>query len=488
VKYIPYPYQNIAVAHAVEFLQNATPGQRQLYAAPTGSGKSVVELLVQRALGPTCYIISPREEIIYGMLEKLEKTDVDPESIGLFTPIRLRNLLLKGEVRHPTHIILDETHHESAETWQQLDLLSGLAPAVGYTATPFRGSPKSTRDFLERWGEPIWLLTYQEACANKIISNPSFEMLPLVDDDIIDVQGGDFSITSIDSATVDRLGDMAEHARKWYNTTWDRPTIFALPSSNACVRLQQEMLKRGLPCAVVSANTSKSERRPIFEAVTSRILALLHINIVSEGVDLPLRRLVDLAPTLSPVKWAQQLGRITRPTTEQPEYICTNRNLLRHSYILEGAVPVSALAKAEAAFPQSERAHSRALGLEAIGRFKPQPVKTLSGVNVHIYALSAVSNGVVIEFCCIVHPQQQPLWASKINMIKDGKREYGSWRECPAPADVRGFASSPPKQLSEKQEAWWKKSAARYGLDPSQEVTRKNFQVLPVLSDIGKRV
>jgi hypothetical protein len=218
------------------------------------------------------------------------------------------------------------------------------------------------------------------------------------------------------------------------------------------------------------------------------VLALLHINIVSEGVDLPLRRLVDLSPTMSPVKWAQQLGRITRPTKEQPEYVCTNRNLLRHAYILGTVIPSSAAAAAERAFPRTERAHARVLGLEAIGRFKPASTRLLSGAYVYTYSLSVVAGVIVVEYCALVHPTADPVWASRVNGEVDGKRTYGRWVQCDPPVDLKGFASKAPSQPSEKQLNWWKRSAARHGLDPEQTVDRKSFTALPVLSDLGLRL
>lgn len=489
MKFPPRPFQICGANHGEKFLRGADAGQKQLYAAPTGVGKSVVERLVQERMGPECWIVSPREEILAGIMDKAELTG-DPMAHSMATPIVLRNRLLEGRIRHPKYLIIDESHHHNAETYQQLDLLTGLAPAIGYTATPYRGTPRGTREFLERWGPPIWLITYLEAVNEGFISMPRFTMLPLVDDDIVDVKGGEFDVTSINAATVDRLGDMAEHCRRWYNGKWDKATIMAMPSSSACIRMQQELGTRGIPAAIVSAETPRGDRYSIFEAVEAGITALLHINVVSEGVDLKLRRLIDMSPTLSPVKWLQHLGRITRPTDEPPEYICTNRNILRHAYILEGVLPPASVLEAQAAFPQSERTGvSRVLGLEAIGRFKPVGIKLLSGLTAHIYAISIPVGPLVVEYCVLVHPTKEAIWATKVNGVKeDGTRAWGSWRRCEAPADVSGFGSIAPKALSEKQMSWWQRSAARYGLDPTQEVSRKNFQALPVLADTGVRL
>jgi hypothetical protein len=339
------------------------------------------------------------------------------------------------------------------------------------------------------------VITYEEACAEGIISNPNFLTVPLVDDDIVEVgAGGEFNVTSIESSTVDRLGDAADHIAHYYvqagaDSHWDMPTMIALPGTATTVRMHQELLKRGLPCAYVTGATPKEERWQIFRAVEAGILALLHINVVSEGVDLKIRRLVDLSPTMSPVRWTQQLGRITRPWDRTPQYVCMNRNLMRHAYILDGAVPTKSLVEAEKAFPPTTRASVRALGLEAIGRFKPTKFQLADGLTCHMYNLKVPLNRVIVEYVCVVHPRRAPQWFSKVNEVKDdGSRDWGQWRESPAPADLRGFGSVGEKEISPKQKAWWERSAVHFGLDPTQKVDKKNFPILPVLVATGVRL
>lgn len=491
-----YPCQEVAIGHAVEFIKAAKPGDKQMYAAPTGIGKSVVQLHVQKRLNECMpgahWIATPRDEIIAGMIDKLglpKGTDAFPLHIS--TPTILRNRMLRGELpEFPASLTFDEGHHHNAETYQQLTLLTGYCPSLAYTATPYRGSPASTRQLREFWGDPLWIISYAEAFAEGYIKLPTFTTLPLVDDDVVSINGGEFSIESIEGATMDRLSDLAEHSKQWYNTTgWDKPTIYSLSSKLLCNRLNQELGQRGLPTIVVTAESTPADRELAFDACEKGIVAILQINVVSEGVDLRLRRLVDLAPTMSPVKWMQQIGRIMRPTTDQPEYIATNRNLMRHSYALEGCVPVAAISEATKLWPDSERSNVRAIGLEAIGRFKPATVKLRSGVNCHIYSISTVTGGKVVEYSCVVHPCSDPIWCTKVN-TRDaaGNRSWGSWQKCPAPESLTGFASVPPADLTPKQRAWWNRSAAGMGLDEKQEVTRKNFVILPVLTNIGVRL
>ena len=65
------PCQEAAVQDALAFLASAKPGDKKLYAAPTGSGKSIIELAVQRQ-APYAWLVTPKVEIIMGMMNKLD--------------------------------------------------------------------------------------------------------------------------------------------------------------------------------------------------------------------------------------------------------------------------------------------------------------------------------------------------------------------------------------------------------------------------------
>jgi superfamily II DNA or RNA helicase/cytochrome c5 len=505
-------YQSIAVDFALDWFGGAGPSARLLMAAPTGTGKSVIELEIQRAaddmLGGETWIVTPRLEIVEGLLDKLGIV-VPPSEAELIrwgaihhitTPIRLRNELMKGNMRAPARLILDESHHDLAETWQQIHLLS-QAPAVGFTASPYRGTPKGTAAMREIWGEPHWILTLPQAIDRGVLSLPDCRIWPLVDDDEIEVANGELVASQVTSAVMSQIEFVAGLARSNWRTemdwarkeAWDRPTMFTVPSVECAVALHTWLNRRGMPAHVVTGETSRIGRREAFNACVQRRSALVQINVVSEGVDLPIRRLVDLAPCLSPVRWIQQLGRIARPVSAgeaAPEYICTNRNLLRHAYLLEGCLPPKIIAQAQKKFGTGKRTVSRAFGLEAIGRLKGAELPCLDGTIATCYAVSAMEGTARREYFVILHPcKEEATWATRVNVGAAGEeRQYGRWQRCEAPSELCGFASIPPAPLSEKQAAWWKRSARRCGLDNTAEVTRKNFQALPVLLDIGGRV
>ena len=491
-----YSFQTAAVDDAVAFLRGAAAGERRLYASPTGTGKSYMELAVQAAV-EGAWIVTPSELIGFDMLRKRGETEPTTRKMHaarICTPIVLRNRLLYGEWEAPTALVIDEAHHHSAETYQTLDLLCGMAPAVGFTATPYRGTPRQTAKFRQAWGEPTWVVTYPEAIAEGVLSMPGCRVVPLVDDDVVRVVNGQFEVESIEDATRGRLGDAARLLLdRWGGSQWDRPTMVSLPT-RALAREYVAAAARESDARyeIVDGDTPSTERQRIFADLVARRLALVQIQVVSEGVDLPIRRLLDLHPMISPVEWLQSFGRITRPSNAAPEYICCNRNLMRHAYLLEGCLPPSTVAEGDKLFGgPSKRLGSRGLGLETLGRFAGVEIPFRDGTTGVCYVVSSCEGATTRQYCCIVHPMRaEPLWATRINQRTDDpmKPHYGRWARCEPPDDLTGFASSPPSPLTDKQKAWWAKDAAKRGLDPDAKVTRKNFTVLPVLTDLRAKI
>jgi superfamily II DNA or RNA helicase len=64
----PHDYQTLAVEDALAWFASAGPSARRLYASPTGTGKSVMMLALQAELGEGAWIVTPRLEIVAGML------------------------------------------------------------------------------------------------------------------------------------------------------------------------------------------------------------------------------------------------------------------------------------------------------------------------------------------------------------------------------------------------------------------------------------
>ena len=452
--------------------------RRLLLAAPTGAGKSPVEVELLRLI-PDSVLVTPTIEIIDGLIDK------GADESQLWTPIKFRNRLLDGSIRPPSVIVYDEVHHAEAESWQQVSM-SCDAREIGLTATPYRGTPKSTAQFRANWGLPVWLIRYKEAIAAGYITMPECKTEPLVDDDLITVTAsGEFDVQSITAVTESKLGDAVKLVESY---PLDRPTMITLPTRELCRLFAEKMT---YPSRIVDGDTPRAERLAAFADCLASRAVLIQIAVVSEGVDLAIRRLFDFAPTMSPVVFVQRFGRAMRPLTDDEkrrgivaEYIGTNRNLLRFAWALDGIMPISKLVEAQDAFlGPSARDGMRVIGLEGLGRFKSNEVRLMSGLDATMYMLEGkdpATNG-VRQYCCITHPAgAEPLFATRVNVAGS----YGRWQRCDAPTGFQGFASGRASAPSDKQRAWWERDAAKHGLDPGGEVSRRTFACLPVLSDL----
>lgn len=513
------PDQQKAVQVAVEFLSSASRGQSKPIIAPTGSGKSYVEAELLRLLGPTHHQIVPSLEIAWGIGKKIGQVDTgserrireSTEALGIFTAMRYRNLLLGGNIRLPSTICFDELHHTEATTYEEVWELTGRKPRTGLTATWYRGTPEGTKELHSHWGnDPYTMLTLEEAIEGGIVSLPSFSIWPLLNDDIIKVVNGEFHVKSVDAMAKDKMSDLVLRMAPWYDGShWDRPTMLAVSSVEQVKYAEYTFKAQGLP--VVSVVADSRDRESLFARCVDRTHVLIQVKVVGEGVDLPLRRLIDLSPTMSPVAWMQRVGRIMRPVGEgeqAPEYIAGCHNLTRHAYLFHGLIPADQVRKAQQVWGDdwkpTRRGMSRALGLEGFGKFAPCAVPLADGLTGAFYGLQTKTGDE--QWGIFLHPvNPQPLFFTRRNEWYEGedhllkklpngveirgrKRKYMPWRLIQSMPDVEGCVSLPPNPLTPGQLGLWKRDGERYGLDKESVVNAKQFQILPMLKDVGVRI
>ena len=513
------PYQAACVGDALHFVDSVAAAdeegrvcagaeRRRLYAAPTGSGKTLVAVTIQKALvaaGLDAWVVTPSLEIARGFLREHgipldeqptadEAVDELAATVRVATPTRMRNRCLDGRREVPDVWIVDEVHH-AIEGNEVSGCNFNLAPGavwIGFTATPYRGSPAGTKALRDAWGDPFLLLTYPEAVAEGACVVPSVEIVPLIDDDLVKIVGGEFQDKAASAAVTSKVDALAAIVARYWSGSFDVPTMVSVPSTDCVGELVSALDRLGIDAHPVTQNTKPADRQRAFEACKNRTAALVQIKVVSEGVDLPwLGRLVDARPMVSPVAWLQQLGRLTRPGHGPKHYVCVCRNVERHAYLLQGAIPRSAVAAAQAAFAKpSTRAAGRIVGLESLGKLKPIPLPLAGGVTSQMFAVFQVIDGVKHEWAILHDPSRdEPIVARRqVVAVAGEETTYSPWVAAPLPADFAGYATSSWRATaSEKMKAWWKRSAAKFGLDPDAADTIKGrqFAALPVLKDTG---
>ena len=504
-----HAHQTDAIETAVVDYNAKTP--RLMIVSPTGTGKSYIAKGILDAI-PGSVFVAPTQEILNDMAAKGVPTN------RMYTIKKLHNILMAGKELDIPAVVIDEAHHAIDNTHQTvIALLPARTMLIGLTATPYRGTPQSSAELQLFWGKIYTALTYTVAAQSGLIRIPICHTIPLVDDDVLtSAAGGDFNITATTSVYRLKTDDAANILLRlgWVDVPPIEPlhpenkivapTIVGVCGSEQALYMV-EAIERvcGVEARVVSAETDYKTRASIFRDVVACKCVLVHINVVSEGVDLPIRYYLDLAPTLSPRLWVQRIGRQMRPHVKgtavaYPEYACTNRNLERHAYLLEGCIPDAYVATAQQAFPTpSGRSARRAIGLESLGKLRADTVRLTSGLTCTFYNVQGRhANGTDrVAYICLLHPcKSEIVWLHRLDTLSQtpnvhgGKQyTYGKWTACTPPADgaFTGYGAAPAKPLTPGQSNWWARSAKDFGLDPAQEVTNRRFAVLPALSDIG---
>lgn len=491
-----HPFQMKACQHAIE-----SPNKRMLISSPTGTGKSYM-ILYQQYKCPTSWALIPSEGIIRGMLSKMKVKLPDGGDITdlmikhrMMTPIKFYNRVMDGTINVDsiTRVFKDEAHHDIAQTYDRIDTtLPDYTFHRGTTATPFRATAKGTAALRAKWEDLYVALTYPEAVAQKFISMPKCETWPLVDDDLLEVKGTDFEIVSLCSAVSSKLEDAIVKSMKrgmWNaDGTPSKSMIIGVPSSSLFDQVRDLCKLYNLKVEFVNEGTSQRERQRIFRDASDGKSAIVHINVVSEGIDLPLRQYLDLNPTRSSVAFMQRFGRITRYSSEEALYICTNRNLESHGYLLEGCLPPNTFSETQSAFGgPTKRSVSRISGLDSLGKIKPCYTRCMNGITLTFYCVSASNGTGRTHYAVILHPAyQQVLWFSRTQSNSpSGEVDWGRWSIVSPPDKLVGYGSVTPNSLTEKQLARWKMSATKHGLDSNVTPNAKQFQILPVLRDTG---
>jgi hypothetical protein len=483
-------YQQRGVTVALDAMLNRY--RRVLFTSPTGSGKSYIQLAVRRELkdlGHDPVILSPSVEIIEGLCSKLGVSPKIAEQQGIFTPQRfLRRVELEG-ASAASHLIVDEAHHDAAPTYRMIYKVCPV-PRCGFTATPFRINPAETAAFLEQWDEQVDLLSWVDAVNHDYISIPRIETVPLVDDDLLELgPGGELRISQVEKATANAMKAMVLALEKRGFFEFKRVAVATLPSVGAVENFKETVTdqlgsKAGKLVVSITAETSPTARRRSLKSVAEGKALLAHVNIVGEGVDLPVRLMADAAPTMSPVRFIQRFGRACRPLQPDEDpglYVVFNRNLQHHGYILSDVMPEAYVREAAEAFPTgfTSRGSLRSAGIDTFGRIKPVEIQCASGDAVHLYVVNRFDESGVKsdQIALIIHPMEMdPFWFRRT--LPEGK-----WARYRKPDKFKAVAAAGRGPVTMPMLAWWEKQAERFGLSKDQPLDSKVFQILPILAN-----
>jgi superfamily II DNA or RNA helicase len=467
--------------------------QKILVSSPTGTGKSYMEIALRAKLerhGLKTIIVSSRKEILQGIADKCGGS-MD----GLWTPIKLANAIRKGTLQADWRcIIFDEAHHCIAATWHRLFELQPGAIVVGFTATPYRGTPKSTTAFKAYWQYFVDAISIKDAVNKGVLAAPVCEYMPLIDESGLQLSREDYTEASLNAAyTEDSIKQLVSLTKDiWHRE--NRPTMVSLPTVHTVGLFANYAAEQGLAVGIVTGTTRHEDRQAAFRDCVACRSILVQIDVVSEGVDLPIRVLIDARPTASPVKWMQTLGRVTRPSDKRPLYVSVCDNVGRHLYLIEGMFPQPEKEKIELNLSKLRRKNASAglwMRLGVGGKVKPCPVYMADGRVANAVWGWLVQDSRKYEIFLIDYGMLGYKAGKRVHTrAPDGSWKWGNWQAC----DPEELGLQPYKthnsdwRPTPKMETWWQKDCERFNLSPIDQQERWNntvFQTLPFLANTG---
>lgn len=312
----------------------AAGGRRGLIVCPTGTGKSILAIMIAVETPARVLLIAHREEILEQFAEKIAAL-APGVSFGIIqgernanrarivlamiqTICRKKRLaeLVASHAADPFGLIaVDEAHHAAAKTYQAvLDALANVA-AFGLTATPFRAD---ARGLARVWGaKPVFRYTLGEAIEQGYLCDyePRRIICPNLDfGRVARTADGEFSADDAEKemvrahaaeAVADEVVKAIEAGRK--------PIVFAVTVDQS--RRIAELVSLKYPAAHVSGETSRELRKTSIQGFRSgRIRAMTNVGVFGEGFDDPsIDCVVNAAPTASKAVYMQRVGRGLRP-------------------------------------------------------------------------------------------------------------------------------------------------------------------------------
>lgn len=341
--------------------------QNVLGVLPTGGGKTWVFSEIIAEHKGQAVAIAHRREIISQMSLSLATHGVRHRVIGPDNVIKMINRLHMTELRksfyHPsakvavasvdtliarreklngwcnqiTLVVTDEAHHLlKSNKWGRALTMFPRAKGLGVTATPCRADGKG----LGVHADGVFSTMVEGPQMRYLIDNGFLSQYrvfaPLSDIDLSTVNtgaNGDYTKPSLKAAVAKSqvVGDVVAHYRRI--APGKLGVTFATDVETAG-NIADHFNAAGVPAAVLRAKTPDNERIKIMRDFRNRkLLQLVNVDILSEGVDVPAVEVVSMArPTKSFSLFAQQFGRALRPSPGKEHAIIIDHvgNVIHH--------------------------------------------------------------------------------------------------------------------------------------------------------------
>lgn len=301
--------------------------KKTLLVQATGTGKTIVfanvikEILEQNPFARVL-ILAHRDELLRQAQDKLRiAAGIDAgiekaqeTTIGTDIPVVIGSVQsMSGKrlddfpVNYFTHIIIDEAHHATSQTYTTVLAHFPDAYVLGVTATPNRADQKSLARVFD---STAFEYNLRDAIKDGYLSPIKAQCIPLqLDISQVAVNAGDYAPSEL-ANTLDPY--LEQIATKMETYCKDRKTIVFTPLVKTSQRFAEILNDHGFMAAEV--NGQSSDRKDILNGFTDGTYNVLtNAMLVTEGYDEPsVDCIVCLRPTQSESLYQQIVGRGTR--------------------------------------------------------------------------------------------------------------------------------------------------------------------------------
>ena len=336
------PYQEKGVANIrAAFAQ----GRRKVcYAAPTGSGKTVIfAYLAHRIVekGQRVAIVVHRQELVDQTCVALAAEGVRfgviaagyPEDLGAPVQVCMAQTLTRRLERlvSVSVLIVDEAHHVIAATWRAILRAVPAAWVLGVTATPERLDGKGLAEVFDVLvvGPTVRELIAQGWLSPFIIYAPE----RLVDLKSARTVAGDYAVG--DLARRMSASFVLDDALAEYRSRLDGQSAIAFCTTIDHSRTVARFFRAaGVRAQHLDGDTPSTERRQLIgQLATGEVSIITNCGFIAEGLDIPsVAGVILLRPTKSLALHLQQIGRALRPAPGKRRAVILDHagNVYRH--------------------------------------------------------------------------------------------------------------------------------------------------------------
>ncbi|MDY6937498.1 MAG: DEAD/DEAH box helicase [Cyanobacteriota bacterium] len=322
MKYALRDYQQDLIEQ-VFHLWSESDVKRVLAQLPTGGGKTVIFTSVAHQFTSrqkSVLVLAHREELLLQAQEKLEHVTGQP--VGLIKAgykekrqcaIQVASVasLVNRESPPADLIIVDEAHHSTANTYQQLLDRYPEAYVLGVTATPARIDGQGFKFVYDRLviGPSVQTLVDRGFLSKfKLFAAPQ-----TVNTQGVKTTAGDYNARQLAQA-VDTSIVMGDLIDAWHEFAPGKQTVVFAVNVDHSKAIAQAYSQAGIPAEHLDGETPDRDRRATLERFRAgEITVLSNCGLFSEGFDLPSIEAVQcVRPTQSLVFWLQMVGRSLR--------------------------------------------------------------------------------------------------------------------------------------------------------------------------------